>query len=343
MLIRLAGRIAVWQVAVAAFALAALNGTTWAMVAAGILLGITAIRVRGRWIDRWFLIFLRYRGRARMRRSATALGVIAPLLDTNEYRAPGGAVAGVLTDGPDWVVVLRVDGSAASAPLVTALRTSVDPAGPVRASTVQLVRWAVPRPADPDKTARPGTALIPAWTVDWIAVRGERAGLKTTPAAAMRLAAVLDAQGFSVHPLRENELTAELASSLGVAPAGGAAVTAYEGWRSLSLGRLHHATFHLTRPPRDPARLAHALAWLAGPPSLSTCVSVVFTHVPDADAGVEVSVALRVTVPAGRSRREVRGQLRKALGPMAPHTRAMNGRHTEGILATIPLGDSPSR
>lgn len=337
MLIRMAGRIAVWQVAVAVFALAALNGAHWAMVAACTLLGITAGRVRGRWLDSWILTFLWYRGRARVRRAATALGVVAPQLDTDEYRAPGGAVAGVLTDGPDWVVVLRVDGSAASAPLVAALRSSVDPSGPVRASTVQLVRWAVPRPVDPDRPVP-----LAAWNVDWIAVRGERAGSASTPAAAMRLAAVLDAQGFSVHPLRENELTAELASSLGVASTGGAAVTARENWSSLSLGRLHHATFRLTRPPRDPAKLAHALAWLAGPPSLSTCVSLRFTAPAAPEGEADVTVAVRVAVPTGRSRREVRGALRKALGPMASHTRPMNGRHGVGILATIPLGGDPA-
>ena len=328
MLIRLAGRIAVWQAAVAAFALAAVNGATWAMIASCTLLGMTALRVRGRWIDRWLLIFLGYRGRSRVRRSATALGVIAPQLDTNEYRDPGGTVAGVLTDGPHWVVVLRVEGPVSLAPLVATLRSSVDPAGLVRACTVQLVRWAVPRPSDPDATGR----AVLAWNVDWIAVRGP-AG--TSPTAAVRLATVLGAQGFSVRPLGRAELTAELASSLGVASSG-AAVTARETWRSLSLGRLHHATFSLVHPPRDPAKLAHAVAWLAGPPSLSTCVSVLFA--PTA----EPEVAVRVAIPAGRSRREVKGALRKALGPMKSHTRPMNGRHTDGILATLPLA-TPSR
>jgi len=330
--VRMAGRIAVWQAAVAAFALAALNGATWAMIASCTLLGMTALRVRGRWIDRWLLIFLGYRARARVRRSATALAAIAPQLDTNEYRDPSGTVAGVLTDGPHWVVVLRVEGPVSPAPLVATLRSSVDPAGPVRAATVQLVRWAVPRPSDPDATRRP-VATIAAWNVDWIAVRGP-AG--TSPTAAIRLATVLGAQGFSVRPLGQAELAAELASSLGVAQANGAAVIARESWWSLSLGRLHHVTFRLIRPPRDPARLAHAVAWLAGPPSLSTCVSVLFA------AAAEPVVAVRVAIPAGRSRREVRGALRKALGPMKSHTRPMNGRHTDGILATLPLA-SPSR
>lgn len=329
MLVRLAGRIAVWQVAVVTFALAARNGSTLAMAFAIALLGITAIRVRGRWLDRWLIIFFGYRGRTRVRRAATALALIAPQLDTNEYRDPGGTVTGVLTDGPHWIVVLRLEGSAASAPLVTAVRASLDPSGPVRASMVQLVRWAVPRPVDPDKPA----LAVPAWNVNWIAVRGPAS---SSPTAAVRLATVLGAQGFSVHPVREPDLPAELASSLGVTQAAGAAVTARENWWSLSLGRLHHATYRLVRPPRDPARLAHALAWLAGPPSLSTCVSLTFSAAsPD-----DVTIALRIAVPAGRSRREVRGALRSALGPLAPHARPMNGRHTEGVLATLPLAST---
>jgi Putative type VII ESX secretion system translocon, EccE len=332
MLIRMAGRIAAWQVAVVAFALAVLNSATWAMIASCTLLGITSIEVRGRWIDRWFLVFLGYRARARVRRSATALGAVAPQLDTSEYRHPGGTVAGVLTDGPHWVVVLRVEGPVPLAPLVATLRSAADPAGPVRASSVQLVRWAVPRPVDPDKPIPRGAVAVLAWNVDWIAVRGPSG---TSPSAAIRLATVLGSQGFSVRPLGQTELTAELASSLGVAQANGAAVTARETWWSLSLGRLHHATFHLVRPPKDPARLAHAVAWLAGPPSLSTCVSVLFSPTAEAE------VAVRVAVPAGRSRRQVRGALRKALGPMKSHTRPMNGRHTDGVLATLPLAGAP--
>ena len=385
------------------------------MIAAGTLLGITAIRVRGRWIDRWFMIFMRYRGRARVRRAPCALGVVAPRLTTHEYRDPAGTVAGVLTDGPHWTVVLRLDGvdpavNPVGAPyavermahaerLIGVLQSAVDPAGEVRAPAVQLVRWAVPMPVDPEKPAGRGTgAPAPAWNVHWIAVRGQapdatgRAGfandagfadaddaaLKASPAAALRLAAILAAQGFAVRPLREAELSDELASSLGAAPAGGA-VTAREGWWSLSLGRLHHATYRLTRPMRDPARLARALSWLAGPPALSTCASLLFTApagtsgngIPAPAAAVvgtsiaasanaaapsaaaaearavrrgarqdiaEVMVTLRIAVPAGRSRREVRGALRLALGPMVPHTRSMNGEHATGTLATIPLG-----
>ncbi len=225
-------------------------------------------------------------------------------------------------------------------------------AGAVRPASVQLVRWAVPRPgAGSDGAARRRT-----WDVYWVAVRfdaaadpravaarggGCKGAIAATAVVALRLAIRLRQAGFTARPVEEPELRTELASSLGGqgkdgGPEGlrGGGDRVREAWRWWSVGTLHHATFRVAAPA-DPARL---LAWAAPAPALSTCTAVLLRP---KDRGVWRTALIRVAVPAGRKdRTAIKSALRQATRGLRRQLglKPMNGRQRTGVRATLPLG-----
>src|SRR5688500_1476398 len=111
MLVRAAGRVALWQLAIVwALAGAALAGP-WAAAGAG-LLAPTAVRVRGRWLDQWVLAYLRFRRRTRRRRARSPLDALVPGLTTRTFTDRAGNRVELATDGATWSAVLRVEPAA---------------------------------------------------------------------------------------------------------------------------------------------------------------------------------------------------------------------------------------
>jgi type VII secretion protein EccE len=355
--VRLAGRVAVWQLALlgAVFATAAPTVPRAAALAVcALALVFSATRVRGRWLDQWLRVRLGFGRRVRERatlRFATPLDAVAAGFDIRSYTNRAGNKVGLLTDGTSWVAVLRVEipPQAEHAELQTRLRTLLDRLvaafadGDVRIAATQLVTWSVPAVGGG------------AWRLHWAAVRfvpracpaavearggGEHGAQRAAAAAALRLAASLRQAGFPVRVLDNAEVRSELSTALGVdqrtlegAPPDGHRPT--ETWVSWSIGALHHVSYRLRRPARHRGVLASALTWLARPPALATCVSVLFQR---ADAGPpRAQVAVRVAVPADRTKRAVRSALRQATKELGVHAVPMNGAHALGVQATIPL------
>ena len=368
----LAARVAVWQLAVLGAVLATAaplipRAAVFATCAA--VLVFSGVRVRGRWLDQWLRVRFGFGRRVRRRaahRPTTPLDVVAAGFDVRSYTNRAGNRLGLLTDGTSWVAVLRVElpPHTERTELQGRLRTLLDRLaaafddGDVRIASTQLVTWAVPTPAAGLATG-PGSPRSVAWRVHWAAVRfvpracpaavearggGEHGAQRAAAAAALRLAASLRQAGFPVRMLDSAEVRSELSTSLGVDPTRPrtadssepeALLRPTETWASWSIGALHHASYRLRRPTRHRAVLAGALTWLARPPALSTCVSVLFHRADPGPPRAQVSV--RVAVPADRTKRAVRAALRAATKDLGVHAVAMNGAHASGVQATIPL------
>jgi type VII secretion protein EccE len=338
---RLAVRVALWQVAVVAIVVG-VSGRPGGFVLGGALLAVTAVRVRGRWLDEWvgaYLRFRRRRSRRRARPPAGPLDDVAPRLEVRTHTDRSGTVVGLVTDGTSWTVVLRVEPPPSSFPdLLDRLAGTLDHPD-VRVAEVQLVSWAVPTPDGEG-----------AWRVYWVAVRfapgsdpaavaarggGETGAVRATAVAALRLATSLRQAGGTVRVLGGEELRAEVSTSLGAEP--GSAVR--ERWWAWSAGPLHHACYALRRPPRLPSAVAGMLGWRARPPALTTCVSLGFARTGRA-ARVRTRVLLRVAVPADAGGPAVRAALRRAVGGVRGRLVPMDGAHALGVRATVPLARS---
>jgi type VII secretion protein EccE len=343
------------------------------MALAGVgVLAVTVIRVRGRWFDQWVFAYLRYRERSkrwRGRRPASPLGAVVPGADTRAYADRAGNRVGLLTDGGGWTAVLQLDQipDAELVPRLEGLLVEVAAAmegGDIRIGAAQVVGWSVPTPSGASGGTSSGSGA-PAWRVYWVAVRfvpdlhpgavaarggGEQGAIKSAAVAALRLSMVLRQRGYALRVLDGTELTAELSTSLGVEPpkrglkgqpvsaSSAPRLAVSETWRSWSLGALHHASFRLRRIPRQHAGLATVLTWLARPPAITTCVSVTFAC--DAAGPARTEVVVRFAVPADKGRRAVRTALRRAAKGFGAYLTPMNGEHSAGVRATIPLADA---
>jgi type VII secretion protein EccE len=364
---RLAARIAALQVAAGCLVLpVALPARASAAGAIAGLVALSSIGYRGRRLPEWVLARVRFRRRTRLwrgHRPRLPIGAVVPGVDTRGHADRAGNRVGLLSDGPAWTAVLRLDPipdgvlvDRVSGLLDELARAIADDNVPVDA--VQLVGWSVP-------AAQGGGPK--ALRTFWVAIRllpglhpaavearggGEQGAIRTAAVAALRLATALRQRGYGLRVLDGAELTDELGTSLGLEPpprgAAGRPLTAprrglaaRETWRSWSLGTLHHACFRMRRPPRQRARLAALFNLLARPPAVTTCVSVLYTRDESGRPSPRPEVVLRVAVPADRNQRAVRHALRHAASGLRGRLTPMNGEHLPGVRATIPLATSP--
>jgi type VII secretion protein EccE len=335
-----AARIAVWQLVILTVILSGLRPVQTASALA--VLVVAAVRVRGRWLDQWLLIGLGFRRRSRSS-AASPLATVA----VRSFANQAGDRVGIATDGrageQALVAVLRVElpPRAGRDEVAARLRVVLDRLyeafedADVRLTAAQLVTWAVPTPALNGEG-------VEAHRVHWVAVRfeprdhpaavearggGEDGALRATAAVALRLAASLRQYGFPVRVLDAPELREDLTTSIGADPGKPA-----ERWGCWTSGALHHAGYRLRRAARDRDALAATLAWIARPPALTTCVSVLLRRSGNGRpaAHVVVRVAVPVQAPA-------RPALREATKALAAYAVALNGTHARGVRATLPL------
>ncbi|MBO0869452.1 MAG: type VII secretion protein EccE [Micromonosporaceae bacterium] len=356
----IAARIGLWQLAVLAVLAAALTPSPGRLLfaAACVLVAApTALRLGGRWLDQWVLVWWRYQRRAG-RRFAAPLDAALPGLTTQAHTDRSGKQFGLISDGAGWVAVLRLGASPTDrleyrlpdvlGELSRAVRTAdIRPAG------VQLLAWAVPTP---------GKAAGSAWRVFWVAVRfdpqtdpeaadarggGDAGAQRAAATAAQRLELQLRARGVPARVLAEAELRSELSSSLGVdivkpgttGPATASVPSTVERWRYWSIGALHHATYRMRSLSSRPAALAEVLTSVAQPPALTTCVSVLFRPARRGGGVPRPQVTVRFAVPAGKGPFAVRGALRRAGTGLRRQVTPMNGEHFFGVRATLPIAD----
>jgi ESX secretion system protein EccE len=363
---RLAARIAALQVAAGCLLLpASLPART---ATAGAIVGLVAlfsIGYRGRRLPDWVLARVRFRGRTRLWRRfrpRTPIGAVVPGVDTRGYADRAGNRVGLLSDGPSWTAMLRLD-PIPDGQLVDRVSGVLDELAQALAAdgslvdAVQLLGWSVPAAGGRPKTLRTfwvATRFEPALHAAAVQARGgdEQGEIRSAAVAALRLATSLRRRGYGLRVLDGVELTDELGTSLGLEPpprgAGGRPLTApsrgpaaRETWRSWSLGALHHACFRMRRPPRQRARLAALFNLLAHPPAITTCVSVIYTRDQSGRPSSRAGVVVRVAVPADRKPRAVRHALRHAASGLRGRLTPMNGEHLPGVRATIPLAATP--
>lgn len=135
-----AGRVALWQAAALGVVAAggpfdAAGGTATGLAA--LVVGGTALRVRGRWLPDWALVRHRYQRRARHPQPTL------PTLSTRTYADRAGNRAGLASDGNSWSGLLRLDPSGDLDHLLPHLSASYsDPELPL--TGLQLVDWTSP-------------------------------------------------------------------------------------------------------------------------------------------------------------------------------------------------------
>lgn len=122
-------------------------------VLAGLVLLAALVRIHGRPLFRWPVVFLRHRGRVRTARDTAgrtdALDAVLPAMDTRVFTDRLGHRIGLVGDGAAWTALLHVTlpDQAPPAALESLLRATMA-APDIRPAAVQLVAWSVPELTD---------------------------------------------------------------------------------------------------------------------------------------------------------------------------------------------------
>lgn len=340
-------------------------------IACGLVLVASVARWHGRWLPGWLATYFLFRRRARRAADspATPLAAAGADLETRTYTDRAGNVVGLASDGDCWTSLLRVEPAQSTNPdkarqhiadMLPLLVASHDD-GDVRLAAVQLVNWAVAVPVRHTATSRattdgqdpPSGQPNAVQRQHWVAVRfapglaptavearggGEVGALRATAASALRLAARLTEAGYTVAVCDGADLSAQLATALGVpaAPVDDTTQAPVESWRAWSVGALHQACYRLRRQPRTTAAMAVAAGRVAAAPALFTGTSILLERSPTGE--VVSQVLLRIGAPAGPSRTEQRDALRLAATGLGADTVRLDGAHGGTVPATLPLG-----
>lgn len=333
-----------------------------------VLLGLTAVRPRGRWLYEWFGLWLRYI--TRRRRVAVPAGKDAAIallgsvlrggqLQTLEIE--GAKAALVVHAGGMTVLVetmpasreLIVDASPAIPPL-TVLLPLGEEGEPV--ISAQIVVSTVPAPGPLDQKSPAvlsyrslGRGMVPAHRRSWIALQALRTAddhddvaLRAALSNAVsRLQRRLRKAKLRGHVLDHDRSVADLLSlsRLDARPGKGANATApeiHESWNSWSTGRETQTAFRLLDWPD--------LASPAGPdfvdrlitvPTLSTTVSVAARRQGDE---VELEAAVRIVLPDTDTIESTTEEIATIASSYSARVQRLDGEQVFGVAASLPLG-----
>jgi type VII secretion protein EccE len=358
------------QVAAVAVLIGWINGPI-ALAVGGVLavlvLVLTWLRLRGRWIFEWIGVGLRFSGRRHA--APTGAGPHALL----EFVAPGARVeqtdlagdpAAVIVDGLGLTAILELGDpagllaeEAAALPSPAAL---LPPAGPDQPPVlIQLVLSGAPAPSIRAGAGTPANSY-----------RQLTEGRLLGYSRALLAVRVLRAEGWSEDELRRTlsglvrKMTRRLSSAparpLGEAaalralaelahddhaptPQGLAPETAaQETWPGLRLGGLAQATFQLRRWPDTRVETSRRLVpRLLTLPAASTTVSLIAGPRP-ANGPTPIDLTVRLAAPDPGSLGVATQALRKVVSGERAHVRRLDGEHLQGLAATLPLGGSPT-
>ncbi|MFV2018497.1 type VII secretion protein EccE [Micromonospora sp. LOL_023] len=372
------GQLIFWQLAVTALLAAYQRGPVTALVAAAVLVPLVApsvIRVRGRWLYQWLAVWLRYRLRSRRlpvgggNRAADLLRFVEESASVGTVEV-GGRSTGTISHRGGLCGVLELDpadgsmfvGSALSLPSPAALLPAADPATPPMAVQLLVQVAAAPRASGGrglvERSYRELTGgEVPAHRRAWLVVQALRTpdqytDTALTPvlvSAMRRVQRQLKQERTPARLLGRDELLAAVGylAQLPSQPDGGNVygtasdrVAAQETWQAWWSGDVPQVCRRLLRWPELPWQLDDVLKQL---PMVSSVVSVAVTRevAHPTQAGpleVTVSAAVRLTAADVAALASGDEALTEAVRERGGRTERIDGEHSRGLAATLPLG-----
>ncbi len=341
------------------------------LLGAVVLLALTIPRAGGRWAYQWLGIWLRFVGRRRVRSVEVDDPIVELLraflrgvqLDTVEIDEVQQALL-VHANGLTVVLeALPVDAAMfAESPVVVPPPTVLAPLGGESGAPVsaQLVVQAVPAPgaygahglvAESYQALAQGT--VPARRRSWIALQALRTPSDSDDDAELKAALIhavarlqrrLRKAGMRAHLLDSTQLAADLHGLSGALAGqwgpGPPAVRLRERWTGWAAGPHPQVTYRLLGWPDLGTEIGRVFFdKLVTMASTATTVGIAARRAPcpDANADVELEVALRVAAPPDRSD-GLELDLRALAGGHGVRVQRMNGEHVFGVAASLPLG-----
>jgi type VII secretion protein EccE len=356
-----AGQLVGTQLAAVVVLIGAINGTV-ALAASAIvallLLGLTWLRFRGRWVFEWLGVMMTFAGR---RHTAPVDTAPTALL---EFVAPGARVhqadvagdpAAIVVDGLGLTAVLELGDPAGllaeDAPMLPSPATLLPPAGPEHPPVlIQLLLTGAPAPSLRAGAGTPATSY-----------RQLTEGRLLGYTRALLSVRVLRAEGWSEEELRRSlsGLTRKLVRRLSDVPArplGEAAAvrviaelahddgvgSAQETWPGLRVGGLAQATFRVRRWPDLRVETSRRMvSRLLALPAAATTVSLTAGPHP-ANGPTPAGLTVRLAAPEANALGAATQALRKVVSAEHAEVRRLDGEHLLGFSATLPLGGTPT-
>ncbi|MEV4351796.1 type VII secretion protein EccE [Actinoplanes sp. NPDC049596] len=350
-----AGQLVATQVAAVAVLVGALNGPIGLVVGAVVallILAVTWLRLRGRWLFEWIGVMLHFGGRRHS--GAALLDLVAPGARVEQTDLAGDPAA-IIVDGHGLTAVLELGdpaGLLAEEPATLPSPASLLPSAEAELPPVMIQMLFTGAPA-PSLRAGAGTPANSYRQLTEGRLLGHSRVLLTVR--------VLRAEGWSEEELHRSlsglvrklvrRMSAVPAKPLGEAAAirviaelahDDGAGPAQETWPGLRIGGLAQSTFRLRRWP-DPRvetsrRLVSRLLTL---PAAATTVALTAGPRP-ANGPTPLDLTIRVAAPDAASLGAAAQALRKVVSAEQAGVRRLDGEHLSGLSATLPLGGVPA-
>lgn len=331
-----------WQLVLVALVLVLGSGSPWpvaAVVTAGVVaVALTAVRLRGRWLYEWLASASKYvlRDRDRDLRGAGETGqALLRMLSPEAVGVTGDA-------GGDPVFMLsRAEGITTVLQPKSAGKAMSAPGALLPAPQEQALDFAAQvihhAGSDRNRPPRVWVALQALRTVDVHRDTDVRQALGNV---VRRVRRQLHRDGLPVRALTENELLSALAS-LAHVRAGRARIR--EEWRFWHSGPISQATFRLDGwaelSPAMAAQLSHRL--LAAAP-WATVTLAVTAHRTAGKTEPRIDATIRVAAPGPPAVEHAVRELSEPARARGITMERLDGRHTSGLAATLPIGTGRS-
>ena len=366
------------QVAVAAVLITAVR-KDWTLIPAVafavVLLALTLIRRRGRWLYQSVAVRMRFRARRRVRPAdgpadprLAALRELFPVLDVSGITLRSGERIGVAYDGQCWVGVVAVQ------PVEDVLpRPQRSPWLPVRSlaealtvddialTGVQVLRYTAPAPAGVLPAQSPvavsygqlNVRRTPANQHVWIALRldpalcpdavqarggGQEGAQRAVKRCVARVLELLDSAGVQGRALDEETLRSVLALSGGVraVPSPPGTRRTDEAWTHWQGDGVVHVAWWVRSWPSRGAPMQVLADAVATVPALS--VSVSLTLHPVQTEGARFRGFVRLTAASTAAAGVAAQAMERAAAGAGVGLYRLDGEQALGVIATLPLG-----
>uniref|UniRef100_UPI0011786DDF type VII secretion protein EccE n=1 Tax=Amycolatopsis lexingtonensis TaxID=218822 RepID=UPI0011786DDF len=301
---------------------------------AAVVVALTTVRVRGRWLSAWLVVGSDYALRDRVRdlRGPAEAGRELLRLISPEATGTAGDTGFLLSRAAGITVVLQP--KSAERDLTKAMPSPESllppPHEPAKAVAAQVVHHAgIAR----DRPPRVWLALQALRTADVQHDADVQRALGNTVRRVLRR---LRRDGLPAHGLTEPELLGTLAS-LAHVNAGRGQVR--EDWRHWYSGPIAQATFRLDGWAELPPGVApQLLRWLPARIPRAAVTVAVTAHRPAATARIRTEATVRLAAAGPEDLEAAAGELIRLASEWALSADRLDGRHAKGVAATLPIG-----